>query len=276
MTESTMTVQDMIDRIITEMGGPLDQTVDTVKAGDTAQPVRGVVTTFMATVPVIRRAAELGANVIFTHEPTFYNHLDDVSFLQNDPVYKAKARLLEESGIVVSRMHDYPHGLARSRDGGLGDPSQDPFMVGIVQAMGWQEYSDPQVPYCCTIPPIALSDLLQQFKQRLSLTSVRAVGDLNQQCTKVVLLLGAAGINFHVRALDQFDADVVTTGETPEWETFSYAADASELGIKRAVVALGHEPSEEPGMALLADWLRDRFPDVTITHVPSAHTVVSV
>ena len=69
------------------MGGPLEPTGDTVKAGDTSQP---------------------GANVVFMHEPTFYNDSDEVSFLQNDPVYRAKVSLLEETGLVVYRLHDYP------------------------------------------------------------------------------------------------------------------------------------------------------------------------
>ena len=34
--------------------------------------VKGVVSTFMATVDVIRQAIDLGANFIITHEPTWF------------------------------------------------------------------------------------------------------------------------------------------------------------------------------------------------------------
>lgn len=268
MDVSALTVQVLIDRIFAAMGGPLESTGDTVKAGDPSQPVAGVVTTFMATVPVIRLAFELGANVVFTHEPIFFNDLDDVSFLQNDPVYRAKLRLLEETGIVVCRLHDHPHNLAK--------PREDPFFVGLVEAMDWVEYADPTVPYFCTIPPIRLADLVQQFKDRLNLTSVRVTGDLAQECRRVILFLGAPGIKLHVSAFRRFDADVITVGEAREWETFSYIADANDLGIKRSVVALGHEPSEEPGMERLAAWLRKQFPNVIVTHVPATHGVVAV
>jgi putative NIF3 family GTP cyclohydrolase 1 type 2 len=265
----------MIDRVVADFGGPIEHTADTVKAGDTSQPVRGAVTSFMATVPVIQQAVELGANVIFTHEPTFFSHDDDVSFLQNDRVYHAKRRLLEETGVVVFRLHDYPHGLAKARlvgsvpDGG----SVDPFAVGMVEVMGWQAYSDPSAPTFCTIPPIPLSELVQQLKDCLHITKVRVTGNPEQLCRRVFLGFGGAGIRFHVPALERFDADVLVTGECPEWETFAYAHDASELGIKRALVAVGHEPSEEPGMARLAVWLRERFPEVPITHVPAANPV---
>ena len=274
---SRLTVQELIDHIVSAMGGPLESTADTVKAGDTSQPVAGVVTTFMATVPIIQRAVELRANVVFTHEPTFYNAWDEISFLQNDPVYRAKRRLLEETGIVVYRLHDYPHGMARPVPGsGLGDPREDPFFVGLVEALNWSEYADANVPYFCTIPSIRLGDLVQQFKDRLHLRSIRVTGDLQQECRRVLLCVGAPGIGFHIDALARFDADVITVGESPEWEAFSYAADANALGIKRAVVALGHEPSEEPGMVGLAAWLRKRFPDLPVTHVASDQPIVAV
>ena len=87
------TIQEVIDAIIKEIpGGPLEDTVDTVKIGDSSQSVRGIVTTFLATHEVIERAVELGANLIITHEPTFYGHRDETDWLEDDPVYEAKAR----------------------------------------------------------------------------------------------------------------------------------------------------------------------------------------
>ena len=159
MPAGTLTIQTMIDRIVADLGGPMESTVDTVKCGDTSQPVRGAVTTFMATVPVIRKAARLGANVIFTHEPTFFNHKDEVAFLQQDPVFQAKRRLLEETGMVVYRLHDYPHGLAKADLLAIarGEVSDDPFGVGLLEAMRWQAYADRTFPNFCTIPAVSLA-----------------------------------------------------------------------------------------------------------------------
>jgi hypothetical protein len=36
-----------------------------------------------------------------------------------------------------------------------------------------------------------------------------------------------------------------------------------------ALLLTGHAASEEPGMAYLAEWLRMRFPETPITHVPT-------
>ncbi len=264
-----LTIQKLLDEIIQDFGGPISETVDTVKAGDASQPLLGVTTTFMATVPVIRKAVELGANLILTHEPTYFNHRDDREFLEKDDVFQAKSRLIEESGVVVARLHDYPHGMARAER----DPSQDPFMVGLVEEMGWEQNSEPSYPYRCTIEPKSLSDLAQEFKEKLALANVRVAGDLDLVCSRVLLLLGASGINVHANALQHFSADVVVTGECPEWETFSYMADAKALGISRALIAIGHQPSEEPGMRRLTAWLRERFPEISVTHIPAEHTV---
>ena len=79
----TITIQQAIDAIISAVPGaavpgtPPQDTVDTVKIGDPAQPLTGIVTTFLATVEVIEQASQLGANLIITHEPIFYNHRDE-------------------------------------------------------------------------------------------------------------------------------------------------------------------------------------------------------
>jgi hypothetical protein len=106
------TVGDIIDLFIKQVpGAPFNDTVDTLKAGNRDIKVTGVVTTMFATVAVIRKTIELGANFIIAHEPTFYNHRDEVDWLQEDDVYKYKAALLQQHNIAVWRNHDYVHSL---------------------------------------------------------------------------------------------------------------------------------------------------------------------
>src|SRR5919112_1610088 len=81
------------------------QTVDTFKGGDPDTPVRGVATTGMATFDVLRRAAARGRTLVVTHEPTFYNHLDETAALAGDPTYEAKRRFVDEHRLVVWRFH---------------------------------------------------------------------------------------------------------------------------------------------------------------------------
>ena len=48
-----------------------------------------------------------------------------------------------------------------------------------------------------------------------------------------------------------------------------YVRDAMCLGKNKALIVTGHAASEEAGMAYLAEWLRERIPDVPITHIPN-------
>jgi hypothetical protein len=41
------------------------------------------------------------------------------------------------------------------------------------------------------------------------------------------------------------------------------------LGIRNGLLILGHERSEEADNNLLAEWLREQFPWVAVTHSPS-------
>jgi len=96
--KNAITIQSAIDIIMSQIPGVKKgmPTVDTIKIGDAAQEVKGIVTTFMATVEVIEKTIELGANFIVTHEPTFYNHLDQTDWLEKDKVYQYKKELLEK------------------------------------------------------------------------------------------------------------------------------------------------------------------------------------
>src|SRR4051794_739129 len=71
------TAREIVDLIKQHVGVPWrEQTVDTIKAGDPETPVTGIATTMMATFDVLRRASAAGANLVITHEPVFYTHLD--------------------------------------------------------------------------------------------------------------------------------------------------------------------------------------------------------
>ena len=92
----------------------------------------------MATYAVIEKAAALDANFIITHEPTFYSHTDETDWLEKDPVYHAKRKLIDDNGIVIWRLHDHIH--MRQPDG---------IILGLAQALGWEGCLDPQFPGIC-------------------------------------------------------------------------------------------------------------------------------
>src|SRR3954466_4224951 len=74
---TAMTAQQIVDRVKQQIG--VDWTsddVDTFKAGDPSTVVTGVVTTSMATLEVLQKAVQAGANLVITAAPTFYTRAD--------------------------------------------------------------------------------------------------------------------------------------------------------------------------------------------------------
>jgi putative NIF3 family GTP cyclohydrolase 1 type 2 len=253
------TIQQVID-IITETvpGAPMPDSVDTFKCGDPSRPVAGILTTFMATSQVIRQAVNLGANLIITHEPTFFNHRDETDWLREDSVYQGKRALLDQNDITIWRFHDYWH---MHRPDGIG--------TGFVKQMGWEAYVDDENGYLADLPPMPLADLVTFLKSKLGMSTLRVVGPQAMTCRRVAMVLGATPGDWQIKAFQEGKADTVICGETTEWQTCEYVRDAVAGGEDKALLVLGHEKSEESGMAYLVEWLQPRVPGVTITHVPA-------
>jgi putative NIF3 family GTP cyclohydrolase 1 type 2 len=257
-----LTARDVIERIQKNVGVPWrSETVDTFKAGNPDAPVTGIAVTMMATLDVLERAAASGKNLIITHEPTFYNHLDKTDDLkkQKDPVLAAKQAFIEKHGLVVWRFHDHWH--ARKPDG---------ILLGMTQALGWEKFQNPANEHLFTVPETTLDNLAEYIKSRLSIRALRVVGDPNMTITKVAFLPGAAGSTRQIELLERDDVEALLIGETPEWETVEYVADAVTERKRKALVIFGHIPSEQAGMEECARWLKTFITEVPVEFVPAS------
>jgi putative NIF3 family GTP cyclohydrolase 1 type 2 len=261
--DDSYTVKQVMDLFIkTVPGSPLANTVDTLKSGSPDTKVTGIVTTMFATIAIIRKAIDLGANFIIAHEPTFYNHTDDTSWLKNDDVYQYKANLLKEHNIAVWRNHDYIHHLV-----------PDGVTTGVLAQLGWQSYADHALPNIITLPATSLKDLIGHTKAKLNIEKVRYVGNPDQVCKNVILIPGAAGGQRQIGAIDKYKPDVLVVGEISEWETAEYVRDANLKGDKISLVVLGHIASEEPGSQYMLNWLKEHVPGIKATHLPSGNSL---
>ena len=258
------TAREVIDRIKANVGVPWNnETVDTVKAGDPDTPVTGIATTMMATFDVLRRAAAEGKNFVITHEPTFYSHQDktDVLAQENDPVWAEKEKFIREHHMVVWRFHDHWH--RRKPDG---------IMTGVLQALGWQSYynADARVAH---IPETTVAQLAASIRTKLNAKALRVVGDRDMKVTAVALQPGAGGPLGHRRALQRDEVQVLLIGEVPEWETIEYVNDAAAEGKHKALILVGHVPSEQAGMEYCAEWLKGFVKDVPVGFVSTPELV---
>jgi putative NIF3 family GTP cyclohydrolase 1 type 2 len=259
-----MTAQEIVDRIrqrLAEQGiAWRAQTVDTFKAGAPGAEVRGIATTGMATLDVLRRAAAAGRNLVVTHEPTFYNHLDETAALADDAVYAAKQRVVAEHGLVVWRFHDHAHALR-----------PDPLVAGSARALGWTEYASPTEPRVYVLPPTTLRALAADVARRLGGRAIRVAGDPEMPVRRVGL-----GIGYSAPPLGPA-IDVAVGGEIPEaGGNAEYALDAAAAGQPRGLIVLGHMLSEDHGMREVAEWLRTFLPDIPIDFVPAGEPFAPV
>jgi putative NIF3 family GTP cyclohydrolase 1 type 2 len=262
-----ITAQQIVDRIRQKIGVEWKtDTVDAFKAGDPSTVVKGIVTTSMATMDVLKQAVKAGANFVITGEPTFYSKADTAAPPAGrrggptpppDPVFTAKNEFIKSNGLVIWRFSD---------NWRLRKP--DPLAAGLTDALGWSKYATAG-PARVTIPTVTLGDLASDLKKKLNARGgIRVVGDPQLKVQKIGLLPGTTPIQAALQMLPGVDA--VIAGEVREWESVEYTRDKRSAGEKKSLILLGRVVSENPGMKICAQWVKTVVPELTTTWIPVA------
>jgi putative NIF3 family GTP cyclohydrolase 1 type 2 len=257
-----MKVKEVIDAILNACAiERIPNTCDQLITGDWETQVTGIATTFMATPEVIRGASERGANLIITHEPTFFTHADGREWLEGDEVYLRKLALITDLGMNIWRFHDHIHFM-----------NPDRIFLGVQRELGWESYADPSSSFLYTIPPTSVLALSALLKERLGIQVVRVVGDAEVQAKKVGLLIGGGSLGLGsdtmpMELMRNHDLDVIVAGEILEWTLCAYVRDAAQLGLKKALIVSGHNRTEEAGMKHLPEWLTTFLPGLPVFFV---------
>lgn len=266
-----MKVQEVIDRILLDCceGRKLEQTCDVLASGSEDMEVTGIVTTFMATVGVIREAIAVGANLIITHEPTYFTGKDTLDWLQEDPVYLAKKQLIEEHGIVIWRFHDHMH---------LADT--DRIYDGLLKELDWADKKlDDKDAWGYLIEKTTVGELAGFLKERLGMKVIQIVGDPESACSRVGILVGGGSLGLGreqmpMELMQAKNLDVMICGDITEWTLCAYVNDAAMLGMNKAMIVIGHERSEEWGMKYMAEWLVPLVDGLPVTFVDAKEPFV--
>src|ERR1700704_1200618 len=99
--QSDLTARQLIERIQKNAAVPWrTQTVDTIKAGSPDTVVKGIATTMVATLELLKRASAAQRNFIVVHEPTFYSGAEDEFHARNnpdDPLVQQKKSFIESN-----------------------------------------------------------------------------------------------------------------------------------------------------------------------------------
>jgi putative NIF3 family GTP cyclohydrolase 1 type 2 len=248
------TASSMVDRILKELGGETPaNSADGFKAGDPNAAVRGIVTTAMATVDVLRAAMKAKANLVLTYEPVFFSRADrpaipgargPAGLDPEDPVYRAKRKLIEDNGLIVYRFHD--RWQARR---------QNDMVTGLADALGWNKYQVKSGDALYDIPASTAEKLVADIRARLKLNGgLRAVGDGTARVRRVLLHPGS--MTPATMWTRYTEADLIVAGEVREWENTHFAADLFTAGENRGLVTVGRVVSEDPGMRACSVWIK--------------------
>lgn len=245
------------------------QTCDVVHFGDAEQEVKGIVSCFMADVNVVKKAAQLGANFIITHEPTWYSSWEDTSWLEENPVYEEKKKLLEKGKITIWRYHDHMHAHR-----------PDLIYAGVEKELGWEKYrlKNSMQPHY-SIETMRLGELNEFLKKRLDTPVARVIGNPDIPVKEIGVLVGGGSLGLGdelmpAKFMTKENLDVLVCGEINEWTSCSFVRDAAMLGMNKAMIILGHNRTEEAGMKYFADILQDMFPEIPVTFVASGEPVI--
>ncbi len=250
------TARSIVERIRQNIGVPWNPKSyrDTFKCGNPDTPVKGISSTFMATLDVIQRSHAAGLNFVITHEPTFWSDPDTTATLIDDPLYKLKVDFIEKHNMVIWRMHDHLHAW-----------KPDKIFVGWNKALGWDRYQTHDDSHFYILPATTLHAVAMHLAANLKSRSIRLVGDPQLKVTRVAL--GSHSLDQNITRLRE--ADIIVVFEARERETPEYVRDAVSSGEKKGLVLIAHEAGEEAGMDEFASWLKTIVTEVPIRFIPA-------
>ncbi|WP_299576339.1 Nif3-like dinuclear metal center hexameric protein [uncultured Sunxiuqinia sp.] len=252
LTTQGQTAQQIIDQLKNQLSCDwANETVDTFKSGDPNEQVTGVLCCMFADMQVLQEAVAKNCNLIITHEPVFYNHLDETKDLQYDPVLQDKLAYIKAHELIIWRFHDHWH---RHQPDGI--------YVGMLDKLGWANQTVANHINLVKTQSQSLKDLAHKLQSVFEIPGIRVIGDPALEVSKIGLALGAPGAKRQIALLQ--DVDVIIAGEAQEWETYQYINDAVMQGKPKAVIFLGHLKSEEAGMAYLSEWMTSFIKGVPI------------
>ncbi len=262
------------------MGHPMTTAMyEGLCAGNGLWTVRGAAVCYMPTLDLLRRAARERKNLIISREHPFFLH-GGLNYayttggleaaLKEDPVVKAKQEIINANQIMVYRF------------GAVWDQYQpDAQSRALAKALGLIPNAAPLAQrrrgVVCDMPPATLTALAQAAATRLKALSCRTVGDARRSVTRVAVLAGETDPKEALAELladPRIDGVIAGAGGVVDEVdgALAYFQDLISTGRKIALLAIGYGPSQEPGTAEMARWMRGVLPDLPLEfwHVTDA------
>lgn len=225
-------------------------TCDTLKCGSPDKEVKRVAVTMNPTVDSIREAQQWGADMMITHEPLYYNHMDEHSA---EALECEKRAYLESTGMTVYRFHDHPH---RNKPDMIA--AGEHILLDLDGTVCYPDVFD--LTRVRLNKPITPLELAKRIEEKLGIKYVRIAGARDIECTNISAMFGAPGDIISELSLPE--TEIMIVGEISEWANAEYARDAAALGKKKSLLVLGHEGSERAGMVYITEEFKKLLPEI--------------
>jgi hypothetical protein len=247
-----------------------ETTKDRILYGDAEQECTGIVTAIYASPEVIKKAHELGANLIISHEALFWNHGDHTDWLTTNKSFIAKKRLLDDYGIVVWRDHDYIHSGIK-----INNEWYDGIRYGVMKELGWEKYLiEPCFrPLDFHLPRMKTTELTSELMTKMQLSGIKCIGNSDGYSEYVSFAHGhifgpAESDNAQLKFIEDNNVDTIISMELTDFTVGLYVRDSALLGIDKKILAIGHFNVEQPGMKYFAKYLPEMIgTDINVTFV---------
>jgi putative NIF3 family GTP cyclohydrolase 1 type 2 len=255
--DSGMKIKEILEHFLSraEWIDP-DKSVDRVIVGDPEKHVSRAMVTWMPSFSAIRTAVERGVELLICHEPTFWEHRDDVPAERAAAV--EKKRFVEEHDLAILRNH-----CCWDRWPEIGIPWAWAAFLGlegkpsVIGNHGYQHRYD--------IPPIPFGQFAENVAARTAIIGepmVEVAGDLEKHVSRIGIGTGAACSVFAYAEMG-CDCCIVCDDGASYWRQVQYAED-----VGTPVICVNHGTSEEPGMVTLTKYINEHFEGVFAEHLP--------
>ncbi len=224
--------------------------IDSCKAGDPQREVKKIAVCFAATPQVLRQAADWGAGLLITHEPTYYNHLDE---FHPSALSDQKKALVEETGLTIYRYHDSTHFRG-----------EDYVSRIFLDLVGWKGTFDGSLFFTMDTPTTP-ARVIEDICRALQMPCLRRIGRRDGTVKKVGLFLGARDESTYNPFFTD-DTDLAVCGEACEWQFGEPVREAAQFGMQKTMLLLGHVQSEKFAMEALAKKIDRKYDGIPVQY----------
>jgi len=258
-----MTPKDLNQNLNGLVANLRSNTVDRIIYGDPDTEITGIAVAWMPYLDTIKEAHSRNANVLVTHEPTFYDHFDLDGNAPLLPDADKKKQIIDDLGITIIRCHDVWDAMPE-----IGIPFAWGNFLKLGEPVGGKLFYN-----LYSVNPRSALRFAAEVAGRTEILGQPTVGFYGDPEAEVRTIGLGTGCISNPLELYELGADLAISVDdvVRAWVVGEWCQDRG-----RPLVVVNHCVSEEPGMVTLSSHIEETYPDLPVTHIRQGCTYHSV